>query len=234
VLIGGLTLQGGMEAALARTEGDAVAQSLIKGEDELGTMTGREFIPRSETTEAGARKALANQAYPELQNFSVKVPPDLAENGNPLSNGSGGASNVEYLSKAEKGKLGEAAARRTLARAGYKELPARLSRNQGMDGVFVKFRQDGSVQDIIVTESKYSSSGRAYLAKTQSKGVQLSEQWIDQTIEQMAKSGESKVRATGRLLRSNRDLVRIKANLLRPSGISQWKQIKLPETSNGQ
>ena len=71
-------LVGAAGRALARTEGDAVAQTLIKSEDELGTMTGREFIPRSATTEAGARKALTDQAYPELQHFGVKVPPEIA------------------------------------------------------------------------------------------------------------------------------------------------------------
>jgi len=84
-------LVGAASRALARTEGDAVAQTLIKSEDELGTMTGREFIPRSATTEAGARKALTDQAYPELQHFGLEVPPGLDANGKPLPAGLGAA-----------------------------------------------------------------------------------------------------------------------------------------------
>jgi len=87
--------------------------------------------------------------------------------------GSNAASN-RGLSNAAKGEMGEAAARQTMIRAGYQELPARLPANQGMDGVFVKYGADGAVQDIIITESKYSSTGRASLVNTKRKGRQLS------------------------------------------------------------
>jgi len=43
----------------------------------------------------------------------------------------------DELGKDTKGILGESAGRKTLLRAGYRELPAKLPGNQGMDGVFV-------------------------------------------------------------------------------------------------
>ncbi len=133
------------------------------------------------------------------------------------------------LSTEAKGKLGEAWSRHTILRAGYQELPARLPRNQGFDGVFIKYSHDGSISDIIVAESKFSASGKASLAKTVTKGKQLSEQWMRSTIDQMIESTDPNVQNTGRLLKNNFELIRTKANVLNSSGINRWNKIKIPD-----
>ena len=133
------------------------------------------------------------------------------------------------LGTAAKGELGESAAVRTLARAKYEKLTARLSSNTGFDGVFVSQGRGGIIEDIIVTESKYSSSGRASLSPTATKGKQLSSEWIDATIMSMLQSPDDAVRRTGRLLDANRSLIRPKANVLDASGFNRWNRIRIPE-----
>jgi len=133
------------------------------------------------------------------------------------------------LSKAEKGRLGEVTAEKTIKRAGYQQLPSKMPGNRGIDGVFVKIAPDGSIQDIIITESKYSSTGRASLAVTSTKGKQLSQQWIDATINEMLRCSDVSVQQTGRLLNNNRSLIRLKANVLDPLGINSWSKIHIPE-----
>ncbi len=132
----------------------------------------------------------------------------------------------KVLTTGQKGSLGEAAAARTLRRAGYEELPARLSRNNGFDGVWVKRGPDGRITDVIITESKYSSSGSASLTKTKTMGKQLSDQWIDGNIEKMLASDNPTVRATGEFLLEHRSAIRTKANVLDPEGTNRWNVAK--------
>jgi hypothetical protein len=133
------------------------------------------------------------------------------------------------FSNAQKGALGEARASIVLRRAGYKEIPARLSSNNGFDGVFVKYGPDGNPVKIVVTESKFSSTGSFSLTNTKTMGRQLSPLWIDANIEKMRFSDDPAVVATARLLRSNSELITIKANALNPQGVNRWNLIKLPE-----
>ena len=128
----------------------------------------------------------------------------------------------------ELGQAGEEAARRTMLKAGYGEMPARLPGNKGFDGVFVKRGADGSVSDIVVTESKFSSTGRASVSRTKTKGRQMSEEWIDATIEEMVESGDEAVQETGRLLRDKRRLIRREGNILDPQGVNRWNRLKMP------
>jgi RHS repeat-associated protein len=132
------------------------------------------------------------------------------------------------LTNLAKGELGEAAALETLKRAGYKELPARLPGNRGFDGVFVKHDPTGSIVDIIITESKYSKTGRASLLNTKTMGKQLSADWIDTNIIKMLQSNDPLLEQTARLLRKNRKLIRTKANVLTPLGVNRWNVINLP------
>ncbi len=60
-------------------------------------------------------------------------------------------------------------------------------------------------------------------------GRQLDIEWIDTNIDKMLKSADSDVRATGRLLRRNRELIRKKANALSSDGINRWNIIKIKE-----
>lgn len=133
------------------------------------------------------------------------------------------------LSTFEKGALGEARASLAYQRAGYQELPARLSSNNGFDGVFVRYGADGSPVDIVINESKFSSTGSFSLANTKTMGRQLSSEWINGNIQKMLLSDDPAVVDTARLLRNNSELIRVKANALNPQGANRWNLIDLPE-----
>lgn len=105
--------------------------------------------------------------------------------------------------------LGEAAAKETLERAGYKSLPCKLKSNNGFDGVYVKYK-DGTdnIVDTIIVESKASSSGKARLADTNTMGKQMSDKWIRANIDKMIESDDLFLKQTGNFLLDNIDKVR--------------------------
>lgn len=138
------------------------------------------------------------------------------------------AVNTSNLTRPEKGVLGEARATLTFERAGYQHLSSKLPSNNGFDGVFIKKAPDGALIDIIINESKFTSTGRASLPNT-NMGKQMSPEWIDANIRKMLVSDDSAVRATGRLLRNNSELIRTKANVLDRLGINRWNVLNLPE-----
>ena len=130
---------------------------------------------------------------------------------------------------AQKGALGEARASLVFQRAGYSALPARLPSNNGFDGVFVKYDVDGMTPiDIIINESKFTSTGRTSLSNT-NMGRQMSPEWIDANIQKMRFSDDPAVVDTARLLRNNSELIRVKANVLDPQGVNRWNILNLPE-----
>jgi len=131
------------------------------------------------------------------------------------------------LSTADKGALAEARARLAFQRAGYQELPARLSRNNGFDGVFVKYGTDGKPVDIIINESKFTSTGQVSLSNT-NMGRQMSPEWIDANIQKMMNSTESSVMETGFFLDANRSIIRTRANVLNAQGANRWNVLEIP------
>ena len=133
-----------------------------------------------------------------------------------------GLETLEGATKAQKGIAGEAAARKAMMRAGYVEMPARLPCNTGFDGVFVKYKPDGTIDDIIITESKFSSTGRASLTETKTMGTQLSTEWVDANIKKMLDAADPAVEATGLFLQQNRQFVRTKFDVLGPDGVNRW------------
>ncbi|THB69294.1 MAG: RHS repeat-associated core domain-containing protein, partial [Gammaproteobacteria bacterium] len=128
-----------------------------------------------------------------------------------------------------KGTLGESRTAITMQKAGYQELPARLSRNNGFDGVWVKYDTDGGIVDIVISESKFSSTGSASLTNTKTMGKQLSSEWIDANIQKMRLSDDAAVRNTARMLQRNRDIIRTKAAVINPAGVQRFNQINIPE-----
>jgi hypothetical protein len=112
-------------------------------------------------------------------------------------------------------------------RAGYQELDARLLSNNGFDGVFVKYGADGNPVDIIINESKFTSTGRASLSNT-NMGQQMSPRWIDANIEKMMGSSNPSVMENGYFLDANRSLIRTKINVLNPQGVNQWNVLYAP------
>lgn len=138
------------------------------------------------------------------------------------------ALNTSEFSTAEKGVLGEARGSLVYQRAGYQELPARLSSNQGFDGVFVKYGADGGPIDIIINESKCTSTGRTSLSNT-NMGKQMSSACIDENIQKMMNHVDTSVMETGFFLDANRSIIRTKANVLNPQGVNRWNILNLPE-----
>jgi hypothetical protein len=129
--------------------------------------------------------------------------------------------------------LAEAAAVRTMQRAGYRFLPGKHGPNDGIDGVFVKYSPDGTVKDIIVNESKFRSKIPGYrsthvLSNTKKSGQQLSERWFEETMKHLEDSSDPATRATYDLLMANRNKIRLKVNVLGPNGTNRWNRAKLP------
>lgn len=69
--------------------------------------------------------------------------------------------------------------------SGWRQLPGEVGRN-GIDGLFVKYRRDGSIRDVLVSESKYNFSP---LGNTQ-HGRQMSQQWTLKKIDNLYSSTE--------------------------------------------
>ncbi|MGE4533469.1 hypothetical protein [Halomonas sp.] len=70
------------------------------------------------------------------------------------------------------GELNERVMNRYYTSSNWRQLPGEVGRN-GIDGLFVKFRRDGSIRDVLVSESKYNFSP---LGNTL-HGRQMSQQW---------------------------------------------------------
>jgi len=104
-------------------------------------------------------------------------------------------------------------------RAGYEELPARLSRNNGFDGVFVKFDADRNPIKIFISESKFSSTGSFPLNETKNMGRQMSKQWIDANIRKMLAHGDPDTMKTAMMLQRHSEVVKLKANALSSNGV---------------
>jgi hypothetical protein len=137
------------------------------------------------------------------------------------------ATDTSSMTRAEKGVLGEARASLAYQRAGYEQLPSRLASNNGFDGVFVKKAPDGTVVDIIINESKFSSTGRPSFANT-NMGKQMSPGWINENIQKMMnRFDDPGVMEAGFFLDVNRSLVRTKANVLDPLGNNRWNVLQL-------
>ena len=150
---------------------------------------------------------------------------------------------VRYLDNQRVSKIAEQNGIKTLERAGYKVFDSKLPGNRGIDTVAIKFNTVGKVediiveahiQDILVVESKYTSTGKAQL--NQLKPVKLSdgntipvtqmdEVWIKRQIALMKE--EENLAQLAELLDSNKFLIRRKVNVTTPhdahaAGINRW------------
>lgn len=78
------------------------------------------------------------------------------------------------------GELNERVMNAYYTSSGWRQLPGEVGRN-GIDGLFVKYRRDGSIRDVLVSESKYNFSP---LGNTQ-HGRQMSQQWTLRKIDNL-------------------------------------------------
>ena len=91
-----------------------------------------------------------------------------------------------------------------------------------MDHVYVKYGADGTtVADIVVIESKYATGGGApRLARTDDKVQQLSNAWFKKQRDILYKTEQHPELL--RMLESNPDKIRFKANVLDETGVNKW------------
>lgn len=172
----GFRILDGPDQGKPMTTGDRVQAGLFFASNFLTLASPVDDVARIGAREAGEMSA-RNAATPnastvrnvaeEASGTSTRTAGSPSVRGPPVSKTGTG------LTNAEKGLIGEEAARRTMQRAGYKEMDARLPSNHGFDGVWVKRNADGNIVDIVITESKFTSSGRPKLPKT-NMGKQMS------------------------------------------------------------
>jgi hypothetical protein len=93
----------------------------------------------------------------------------------------------------------------------------------------VTYNADGTIFDLVISESKYSANGDAYLPMTETIGRQMSTEWIDAKIQRMVNSEDAAVAQTGQLLRLNRAVISRKVNVLDKYGVNRWNKVTLPE-----
>jgi len=104
------------------------------------------------------------------------------------------------LNTTEKGNLGEDVTDEIMRQEGFEKLPSHYKGNQGFDGVYVKKAPNGTIKEIVLTETKTDSS----LLKPD----QLSDDGVNERIKKMRDSKEPEVRKTGKILDENRDKIR--------------------------
>lgn len=71
---------------------------------------------------------------------------------------------------------------------GWRQIPGEVGRS-GIDGLFVKYRRDGGIREVLVSESKYNFS---QLGNTQS-GRQMSQQWTLRKIDNLFEANRDPV-----------------------------------------
>ena len=58
----------------------------------------------------------------------------------------------------------------------------------------------------------------------------MSDEWLRDNITKMLRSTNPEVKKTGELLLRNQDLIRRKANLMKPDGSNRWNKIGMEPT----
>ncbi len=135
--------------------------------------------------------------------------------------------NAVKFTNSVKGNVGGLVANNLMFFSRYKQLPSKVGSNNGIDGVFVKYGNNGDVLDIILNESKYAKNGKLSLttrkfANSEGKITQMSQEWFDINLGKMLDHKDGATRATARLIENNMDKVRRRANVLDEKGINRW------------
>ena len=132
--------------------------------------------------------------------------------------------------KALKGDLAELRTDYVMRRAGYEKQPSKLhgKRDNGIDGFWIRYAQDGSIDDVLLIESKFDIRGRFRLRPTKD-GPQMSQQWIRAKIREMQASSDPGLSTAGDLLnlllRQEPQKVRLRGALLTPDHILRFLDI---------
>jgi len=107
-----------------------------------------------------------------------------------------------------RGKIGEEIAEELIKDMdGFTIYPCKLNgADNGFDVVAIKGSLDNPIE-IRLIESKSMNNNAISLDITTSKGTQMSDEWINATIEQMQNSTDANLKAIGNLLSDNRHLI---------------------------
>ncbi|GAA4928924.1 hypothetical protein [Mucilaginibacter defluvii] len=92
---------------------------------------------------------------------------------------------------------------------GYQKFNSKIGSNNGFDAVYIKGDLSNPTEIIINEAKQMSNVGTIKLnpATQGGKSAQMSEAWIDQTIEQMVIHSDSQIKNLGLALRKNRTLI---------------------------
>ena len=107
---------------------------------------------------------------------------------------------IEFPDTHSKGTFGDALTAAQLKRAGYMEVPSKITQIKGIDGVYLRHNNKGEMKEILVIENKVDSST---LAKDQ-----MTDEWVKNNVTLMLAHPNEAVRHTGQLIRDNPNLVR--------------------------
>ncbi|WP_113673557.1 hypothetical protein [Vallitalea guaymasensis] len=103
----------------------------------------------------------------------------------------------DKLTNNQKGILGEAFSDITHKNKypDYAKLDCKLPKNNGFDGVYVKYNKNGGLESVHIVEAKYGTSQLGTIKGVDGTGniKQMSNKWINDVIERMANSGDSKL-----------------------------------------
>ena len=107
---------------------------------------------------------------------------------------------IEFPNRQGKGDLGDVLTGKLLESSGYEELPSKVNKTQGIDGVYVRQNDEGRLTEVLIVENKVDGG---ILAEGQ-----MTEEWINGNVEKMLVHSDERVRQTGQLVRENPSLVR--------------------------
>lgn len=111
----------------------------------------------------------------------------------------GSGYDIVFPNPVAKGTFGDWLSAIRLAAQGYRKLESKRDASHGLDGVYAKYDKDGELQQILLVESKTDSS--------KLRGGQMTDEWVDETVQKMLVHPNEAVRRTGELIMDNRHLV---------------------------
>jgi RHS repeat-associated protein len=124
------------------------------------------------------------------------------------------------ISTDAKGRLGELTSSRFYKVNGFTQLKSKLKSNHGIDHVFVRKNADGTVDVVIIHESKYQTGGGKPGMGQSKSGKQMSDKWVEAKVREMERSGDSELQAAAAAIRAAKSRGRLqkKASVLDENG----------------
>jgi hypothetical protein len=90
----------------------------------------------------------------------------------------------KLMTRHEKGNYAEKLVQETYQARGFIQLGSKMNGNQGIDGVYYKEKSNGTIE-IEINETKYNADGKFKSQSTETKGNQMSQFWVRETVSRM-------------------------------------------------